>query len=94
MVAVGQDVMVTCGIGGADNLTYRWMRKWHKQIPSRATGINSNLLTIHNISSDDSGQYKCIVLGGNSCIKSSPVNVTVLGEAFKPCDFKMYKISL
>jgi len=25
VVAVGQDFMVTCGVGEADNLTYRWI---------------------------------------------------------------------
>ncbi|XP_065918159.1 basement membrane-specific heparan sulfate proteoglycan core protein-like isoform X2 [Dysidea avara] len=78
VVAVGQEVLLTCDAVGADKLKYTWIRKWHKRISSQATGINTNHLAINNISTDDSGQYKCIVLGGNSCTKSKPVNVTVL----------------
>ena len=87
MVAVGQEVLLTCDAVGADKLKYTWIRKWHKRISSQATGINTNHLAINNISTDDSGQYKCIVLGGNSCTKSKPVNVTVLGKVFyKMCN--------
>ena len=79
MVAVGQEVSLTCDAVGTEKLNYRWIRKWHKHISSQATGTNTNHLTIYNVSADDSGQYKCVVLVGSSCVKSKPVNITVIG---------------
>ena len=52
-----ESVSFTCEAEGAT------VYKWEKQgggISSNATGINTNILTIHNIQPNDTGYYRCI----------------------------------
>ena len=48
-VAMGTNVILTCNGTGADNLKYQWMRMGKKTIPSRARGVNSNILLTYHL---------------------------------------------
>ena len=71
-----QSFSLTCkAIGGT---SYYW-EKHNGSIPSGATGINTDTLTIINISPEDSGNYRCVVSNDNGKVYSVWAVVTVNG---------------
>lgn len=77
---MGTTVNLMCGATGANNLMYQWMRKGKMNIPSQATGANTRTLVIHNISLDDSGEYKCAVSSNGITVSSDYGTVSVFSE--------------
>ena len=77
-VAVGQHVTLTCNVLNVDNLTYFWAIEGQQNV---APETYNNILNIYNISINDTGEYICVVINGNSSVDSQPVKVTVLGNS-------------
>jgi len=55
---------------------------WEKKdgrIPSGATGVNSEILTIVNLTPEDAGNYRCVVIDDSDMYFSNPAEITVIG---------------
>ena len=87
LVTVGTSVVLTCNATGADNLKYQWMRMGNKSISLQATGVNTNTLTINNITIGDSGKYQCVVSSDGATVTSECGALYVLGKSFNFCAF-------
>ena len=79
---VGTTINLMCEASGGSKLMYQWMRKGSKMIPSKATGVRTQRLAIHNAALDDSGKYKCDVSSGGASVSSNFGTVTVLSELY------------
>ena len=51
-----------------------------KTIPSRAIGVDSNIMIIPNVMISDSGFYKCVVSSGDVSVISKVGNVSILSK--------------
>ena len=80
LAAVGTSIALTCNAAGADDLIYHWVRMGDKSIPMLATGVNTNTLTINNVTVSDSGKYNCIVSSNNATVTSECGAVSVVGK--------------
>ena len=70
-------------------LTYHW-EKENDVIPINAIGMNTSILTLINLQSEDIGNYRCVATNGSGSSKSSYVAVAINGKATsfylsKPC---------
>ena len=79
---MGGDVTLTCNASGADNLMYQWMRMDNKSVPLQATGFDTNTLTIHSVTTGDSGKYRCMVSSDGTTIISECGAVSVVGKLY------------
>ena len=59
--------------------SYYWLRETGS-IPSDATGVMTNKLTLHSISSLDSGHYQCVAENEQGKTYSNYVVFTVIGK--------------
>lgn len=60
------------------NFTYKWEKK-NNRLPSRAKGVNTEVLIITKLSPKDSGEYRCIVSNSTGIIASDYLAVTIKG---------------
>jgi len=67
---------ITCEADGATS--YRWERLGDS-IPSGATGVNTNTLTIINLTTGDAGNYRCIATNASGSSESNYATLTVNG---------------
>ena len=76
-----------CAAIGAES--YVWERQGDK-IPSRATGVNTDTLTIANIQPEDDGRYRCAATNasGTSYSKYSILKITSM------CIFLLHRIAI
>ena len=70
------NVTLTCEAGGATS--YIWTRQ-SGSIPSGATGVNTNTLTIINLTPEDAGNYRCVATNASGSSESNYANLTVVG---------------
>ena len=56
--------------------SYYWLRETG-DIPSDATGIKTNTLTLHNILPPDSGRYQCVAVNEHGMTNSNYAMLTV-----------------
>ena len=78
-IAEGNDVTLRCKATGNGTLNYQWKRV-SGSLPNNAVITNINggeILTIHNITVNDSGRYYCEVDNGGDGVPSRRVRVTV-----------------
>ena len=73
---------LTCEADGATS--YNWERK-SSSIPSGATGVNTNTLTIINLTPEDAGNYRCVATNASGSSQSNYATLTVNGE----CNFNV-----
>ena len=59
--------------------SYTW-EKQNEKLPSRAHGINSSLLTIINLRTEDTGMYRCIISNLTEKVASNFSMLTVKGD--------------
>ena len=79
-VEVNNDFTFICMAYGASS--YFWLRETG-DIPSDATGIKSNTLTLHNIVPPDSGRYQCVAINELGNTYSNYAILTVKGKKLK-----------
>ena len=82
IAAIGTNVFLTCNATGADNLMYQWIRMGNDNTTLQATGVNTNTLTINNVTVDDSGKYRCIVSSGGANVISQCGALYILGKPY------------
>ena len=70
-------VSLTCEVDGATS--YNWERQ-SGSIPSGATGVNTNTLTIINLTPEDAGNYRCVATNASGSSESDYGNLTINGE--------------
>ena len=59
--------------------SYYWQRQTGN-IPSDATGIKTNTLTLHNLLPPDSGHYRCVAVNEHDMSYSNYAMLTVKGK--------------
>jgi len=70
------NVSLTCE---ADRATsYNWEREGGN-IPSSATGVNTNTLTIINLTPQDAGNYRCVATNDSGRSESNYATLTING---------------
>ena len=67
---------LTCEADGA--ISYNWERQ-SGSIPSSATGVNTNTLTIINLTPEDAGNYRCVAINASGSSESNYATLTVNG---------------
>ena len=68
---------LTCEADGAT------LRTWERQsgsIPSSATGVNTNTLTIINLTPEDAGNYQCVATDNCKSGASDNATITITGK--------------
>jgi len=70
------NLSLTCEAIGATS--YYWERM-DGSIPSGATGVNTDILTIVNLTPQDSGNYRCVVSNDGNVSISHYAKITVTG---------------
>ena len=70
-------VSLTCEADGATS--YNWERQ-NGSIPSGATGVNTNTLTIINLTPEDAGNYRCVATNEGGNTSSNYASLIVVGE--------------
>ena len=79
VVTISRDtdhLSLTCEAIGATS--YYWERQ-DGSIPSGATGINTNTLTIVNLTPEDAGNYRCVVSNNHGVEHSTFATINVTG---------------
>jgi len=79
VVAISSDtdhLSLTCEAIGATS--YYWERQ-DGSIPSGATGVNTDTLTIANVTPEDASNYRCIVSNDSEVDYSGWAEVTIIG---------------
>ena len=61
------------------NFNYKWIKK-NNVLPLRAQGVNTPLLTIVNLTPEDSGDYQCVMSNSTGTISSKFFAVNVIGK--------------
>jgi len=74
--SVTTNLILTCE--AIEATSYYWERQ-DSSIPSGATGVNSETLTIVNITPEDTGNYRCVVGHGSDKDFSNYAEITVIG---------------
>ena len=75
-------VSLTCD---ADEATsYNWERQ-SGSIPSGASGVNTNTLTIINLTPEDAGNYRCVATNVSGSGPSNYAVLTINGKLFTSC---------
>ena len=69
------NVSLTCKANGTTS--YNWERQ-SGSIPSGAIGVNTNTLTIINLTPEDAGNYRCVATNasGSSASDYAQLNIT------------------
>ena len=70
-------VSFTCMANGASS--YYWLRE-NSSISSDALGINSSILTLHNVLPADNGLYQCVAVNEHGSSNSDFAVLTVEGN--------------
>ena len=78
-VSEGSDVGLTCKATGQGTLSYQW-RKVSGALPKNSISNGGQTLALHNLASDDSGEYYCEVGNGRNKVTSKKVKVTVKSQ--------------
>ena len=78
-VSEGSDVVLTCKATGQGTLNYQW-RKVSGALPKNSISNGGQTLTLHNLASDDSGQYYCEVNNKKNKATSKKVQVTIKSQ--------------
>ena len=68
---------LTCEAIGATS--YYWERQGGS-IPSGATGVNTDTLTIVNITLEDAGNFRCVVSNDSDVSFTNYAEITVIGK--------------
>ena len=69
-------VSLTCEADGATS--YNWERQ-SGSIPSGATEVSTNTLTIINLTPEDAGNYRCVATNASGSTVSNYATLTVNG---------------
>ena len=75
-VPEGSNVVLKCGATGERRLNYQW-KKESGALPRYSKNNGGRSITLHNLVSDDSGQYYCEVSIGRNKVASKRVQVNV-----------------
>ena len=78
-VPEGSDVVLKCEATGEGTLNYQW-KKESGALPRNSKINGGQTITLHNLASDDSGQYYCEVDDGRNKVVSKRVQVTVKSQ--------------
>ena len=76
MSSAFDQLSLTCEAIGA---TYYYWERQDVSIPSGATGVNTNTLTIVNLTPEDAGNYRCVVSNDSEVDYSNYAKITVIG---------------
>ena len=77
-VSLRANVSLTCEADGAS--FYYWERN-HGIIPSSAIGVNTTILTLIDLQSEDIGNYRCVATNGSGSSKSNYAAVIINSKA-------------
>ena len=78
-VPEGSNVVLRCEATGEGTLNYQW-RKESGALPRYSKIKGGRAITLHNLASDDSGQYYCEVDDGRNKVVSKRVQVTAKSQ--------------
>jgi len=70
-------VSLTCEADGATS--YTWQRQ-NGNIPSGATGVNTDMLTLNNLQLEDVGNYRCVATNEGGSAQSNYASLFITGE--------------
>lgn len=75
-VDVGANITLSCSASGLPMPTYQWV-KLNDDLPSAATGNDSSLLYIPDVSAEEAGMYACVASNNLGTAQSDPIEVHV-----------------
>jgi len=61
-----------------NNFSYKWEKR-NDSFSSRVQGINSSQLNIYNVTSEDAGDYRCVMSNSTGNIASDYKTITIEG---------------
>ena len=73
----GANITLSCSASGLPMPTYQWV-KLSGDLPSAATGSDSSLLYIPNVSAEEAGMYACMASNLLGTAQSDPIEVHII----------------
>ena len=81
------EVTLLCSAHGASS--YEWQRQG-SDIPTTATGMNTNVLTFFTLDPKTAGNYQCKACNDHGCVSSDYATINITGnvDALQFCEFQ------
>ena len=76
-IKYGEDVTLSISAVGSGHLSYQWKKDKREITGPKCSGTNGPTLTINEFSTDDQGEYMCVIKDSHKTISSNSANVAL-----------------
>ena len=73
----GEDVALSMSAVGSEHLSYQWRKDEREITCTKYSGTNGPTLMIKEFSTDDQGEYMCVIKDSHKTISSNSANMAL-----------------